>query len=129
MSQIYTARLARSFAALISVSSLALGLSLPVAAQTASDVDPLEGLSTQDSPDGVFSGGEAGFSDAVDFFHRLNLSNGVTMDQYRTRQQERMGDAAAEFFRLREERLNGSSNSTDDAVNSTEDAEAASPAE
>ncbi len=127
MSQIYTSRLARSFAALVSASSLALGLSLPVAAQTASDIDPLEGLGTQDSPDGVFSGGEAGFNDAVDFFHQLNLSNGTTIDQYRIRQQERMGDAAAEFFRLREERLNGGS--SNDAVDSAEDEEASSPAE
>ena len=123
MLKIHTSRLARNIAALVSVGSLAIGVSLPVAAQTASDIDPLEGLGTQDSPDGVFSGGEAGIGDAMDFFHRFNLSNGTTMEQYQLRQQERMGDAATEFFRLREERLNGSS--SDDAAENEE----ASPAE
>lgn len=127
MPQIHTSRLARSFAALVSVGSLAFGLSLPVAAQTASDIDPLEGLGTQDSPDGVFSGGEAGIGDAMDFFHRFNLSNGTTMEQYQLRQQERMGDAATEFFRLREERLNGGS--SDAAVDPTGNEDAVSPAE
>ncbi len=126
MSQIYASRLARNgLATFVGISSLAIGLSLPVTAQTAADVDPLEGLGTQDSPEGVFSGGEAGFRDAMDFFHRLNLSGGTTMEQYQIRQQEQIGNAAAEFFRLREERVNSSGAN---AVDAAEDEEA-SPVE
>ena len=120
MSRLDTSQLTRGLATFVGIGSLAVGLSLPVAAQTA-DVDPLEGLGTQDSPEGAFSGGDAGFREAMDFFHRLNLSNGTTMEQYQIRQQEQIGDAAAEFFKLREERVNGSSDaSVEDAAEDEE---------
>lgn len=84
----------------------ALGLlgPLPVAAQQAESVDPLEGFQTQDGSRDPFSGEGASQGDVFNLIHRLILNNGVGMDEYSRQQHENLG-SAAEDFRSRQRQL------------------------
>lgn len=93
---------------LAGASLLTIGLTSPAMAQRASTLaDPVQDSSfTLNGPRDPFSGDSAeGAQGAMELFHRLNLSNGRTMEQYRQQQQNNINSAVSDFHRRRQEAL------------------------
>lgn len=96
-------RIVHSLAVIAGIGIL-LGMA-PASAQSA-DVDPLEGLRTEDSPSDPFAGnGDGQTRGAMQLFHQLQLNNGVTMDEFSNQQQDAIQSAAEQFRQQRMERL------------------------
>jgi hypothetical protein len=86
----------RLFSGLLATSA-AIWLAPGAIAQTTStDLDPLEGLRTADDSAGLLEGADNSGS-IFELYHRLNLSGGQTLEQFSNRQQENIGEAAADF--------------------------------
>lgn len=67
-------------------------------AQTAEDVDPLEGLGTDDDGDSLFGDSANPF----DIIHRAVLAPSMSTDEFNQRQQQELG-SEADAFRLRQQ--------------------------
>ncbi|TVQ22716.1 MAG: hypothetical protein EA367_03455 [Leptolyngbya sp. DLM2.Bin15] len=65
-------------------------------AQTSSNLDPLEGLRTQDSGSGNILDNNSGGS-LFDIYHRMNLNNGQSSQQFYNQQQDNIDSAASDF--------------------------------
>lgn len=97
----------KTLSLLAGISILSSLLAYPAAAQVSSD--PLRDLDTStDSSRDPFSGDSSdGMQGAYELFHRLNLSGGMSMEQYRQQQQGNIRSAAEQFRQQRQNLLNG----------------------
>ena len=89
--------------------SAAVWIAPAIAQTTSTDLDPLEDLRTEDDNAGGLLEGPDGSSDIFDLYHRLNMSGGQTPEQFSNRQQENIGEAAADFRERQRQQLQNSS--------------------
>jgi hypothetical protein len=79
-----------------------------IAQTTSTDLDPLEDLRTEDDSAGGLLDGADNSSGIFELYHRLNLSGGQTSEQFSNRQQENLGEAAADFRERQRQQLQNS---------------------
>lgn len=82
----------------VSLLGVALAFNPGVVSAQSSDIDPLEGLGTDDDGSGPFGGGD----DPFDLFHRAVLAPSMGRDEFQE-QQQRAITSEAESFRLRQQ--------------------------
>ncbi len=80
-------------------------------AQT-TDVNPLEGLNSEQSSDPFSRTNEGNSFGVFDLIHRANLGSGPNVDNYSSQQNESLNTAAAEFRKKQRERLQVQQQST-----------------
>lgn len=107
MSQFHRVWSWKTLSLLAGISVLSSLLAHPAGAQVSGD--PLRDLDTSaDSSRDPFSGDSSdSMRGAYELFHRLNLSGGMSMDQYRQQQQGNIRSAAEQFRQQRQNLLNG----------------------
>lgn len=54
--------------------------------------------------DALFGGGTTGFN-PLEFIHRANLNNGISLEEFNSESATKIKDSASEFKRLQQERL------------------------
>ena len=91
---------------------------MSAAAQTASDIDPLEDFQTEDGSSDILSGNsQQGIQDLI---HRLSLINDLSMEEFSERREENILSEADRFRELQRERMGGEAIGTDESVTETE---------
>ena len=96
MATVSTVRILRRTAlGLLATSSLLLTAGTAIA-QTSADLDPLEGLRTQDGGSGNILDNNNGGS-LFDIYHRMNLNNGQSPQQFYNQQRDNIDSAATDF--------------------------------
>lgn len=99
MATVSTVRfLRRTALGLLATSSLLVAgtAGTAIAQTTSSDLDPLEGLRTQDGGSGNILDNNNGGS-MFDIYHRMNLNNGQSAQQFYNQQQDNIDAAASDF--------------------------------
>lgn len=91
---------------LSTVAGVSVSLLLPqsIWAQT-TDVNPLEGLTSEQSSDPFSRTNDGNSFGVFDLIHRANLGSGPNLEEYNSQQNESLNTAAAEFRRKQRERL------------------------
>ncbi|MBF2088315.1 MAG: hypothetical protein IGR80_10760 [Synechococcales cyanobacterium K44_A2020_017] len=98
MTTVSTARFLRRTAliGLLATSSLLAAGTAIAQTTTSSDLDPLEGLRTQDGGSGnILDNNNSG--SMFDIYHRMNLNNGQSSQQFYNQQRENIDAAATDF--------------------------------
>lgn len=88
----------------ITLATMGMGLGFPVAAQVASEADPLEDFQTEDGGSDVLSGNtQQGIQDLI---HQINLSTELSMEEFAVQRQENILSEADRFRQLQRDRIN-----------------------
>ncbi|NET11175.1 MAG: hypothetical protein F6K16_42135, partial [Symploca sp. SIO2B6] len=111
------------------LASVAAGLlsALPTAAQTASEVDPLEDFQTQDSGSDIFSGD--GQQTIQDLIHNLRFSTDLSMEEFLNQREDNILSEADRFRQLQRDRMNQGQEELDSSVDVEFDLDPASDVE
>ncbi len=98
MATVSTVRFLRRTAliGLLATSSLLAAGTAIAQTTTSSDLDPLEGLRTQDGGSGNILDNNNGGS-MFDIYHRMNLNNGQSSQQFYNQQRDNIDAAASDF--------------------------------
>ena len=95
----------------------------PVTAQTASEADPLEDFQTQDSGGDILSGdAQQGIQDLI---HQINLSVGLSMEDFTVQRQENILSEADRFRELQRARIDQEQDGVEAELANTESLETA----
>ena len=103
--------------AIATLATLGLGFAFPVAAQVATEVDPLEDFQTQDGSGDIFSGGSQ--QGVQDLIHKINLSVGLSMEEFSVQRQENILTEADRFRELQRVRIDQDSAIVEDDFSDT----------
>ncbi|NET47991.1 MAG: hypothetical protein F6K09_04530 [Merismopedia sp. SIO2A8] len=111
------------------LASVAAGLlsALPTAAQTASEVDPLEDFQTQDSGSDIFSGD--GQQTIQDLIHNLRFSTDLSMEEFLNQREDNILSEADRFRQLQRDRMNQGQEELDSSIDVEFDLDPASDVE
>lgn len=95
--------LRNSGVAIATLVTLVCGLALPTFAQVDADVDPLEDFQIQDSGNDILSGDtQQGIQDLI---HQINLSVGLSMEEFSVQRQENILSEADRFREMQRVRI------------------------
>lgn len=94
-----------AIATLVGVAALPALLAQATLAQTAPTVQPLEDFKPNDGGSDPFSNRSGSASSLFDLMHRVTLSNGRSIEDFSSEQQQNLNDAAAQFRQEQLKRL------------------------
>lgn len=104
--------------AIATVAAVGLSFVSPTAAQTTSEADPLEDFQTQDGSGDILSGGtQQGIQDLI---HQINLSVGLSMEDFAVQRQENILSEADRFRELQRTRIDQEQDGLDGDLSNTE---------
>lgn len=107
----------KRFMAIATVATLGMGIMLPVGAQVANDADPLEDFQTQDNGNDILDGNtQQGIQDLI---HQINLSGGLSMEDFNAQGQENILSEADRFRQLQRVRIDQEQNAFENTSTET----------
>ena len=103
--------------AIATLATLGFGLTFPAVAQVGAEVDPLEDFQTQDGSGDILSGtSQQGIQDLI---HQINLSGGLSMEEFSVQRQENIMSEADRFRELQRVRIDQEQGSVEDSFSDT----------
>ena len=104
--------------AIATLATLVCGLASPAFAQIDSNADPLEDFQTQDNGNDILSGDtQQGIQDLI---HQINLSVGLSMEEFNVQRQENILSEADRFREMQRMRIDQEQSSVDAGISDTD---------